>query len=78
MGDGGNELVFHALRLFDFQGHVVECVGQVSDFVVIALFNLHPIGACGDTLGHVGDAQHGVHDGGDKVEIGEVDNGQDY
>ena len=72
MGNRGDELGLHALRLLDFQGHVVDGVDQVPDLIVKFFFDLDAVGPSRDALGGVGDHAQGLHDGADKIEVGKV------
>ena len=72
VGDRGDELRLHALRLLDPQGHVVDGVGEVPHLVVELLFHLDAVASPGDPPGDAGDVLHRVHDGADEVDVGDV------
>ena len=77
MGDGGDELRLGLLRLLDFQGHIIDGVGELPYLVIELFLDLHPIAPVGNEPGGLCNAGQRLHNGADKVEIGEVDQGQD-
>ena len=72
MGDGGDELGLHALRLLDISGHIVDGVREIADLVVKLLLHLNAVAAGGDALGRGGDGNHGLHNGSHKVGAGDI------
>ena len=75
VGHRGDKFALQLLRLIDLHGHIVDGVDEVPDLVVGFLLHLDAVAAPGNALGDVGDARHRLYDGADKIEVGEVHNG---
>ena len=63
VGDGGDELGFHALTLADLAGHIVDVGHQLPHLVGVFVGDLDAVAAAGDALcrlGHGGDGCHHV------------------
>ena len=72
MGHGGDELRLELFRLVDLHGHVIDGVNEVPHLVIKFFLHLDAVGAAGDTLSRIRDGGDGLHDGADKVEVGEI------
>ena len=72
MGYRGNKVIFHALGTADFLRHMVNCITQVTDFIVIDLMQPHAIPSGSNFLGNDIDFHYRFHNGFDKIPVGQL------
>ena len=77
VGYRGDKLRLHAFGLFDPQGHVVDGVGEIAHLIVKLFLHLDAITPPGNPPGDAGDVFHRVHNGADKVNVGNIDQNED-
>ena len=70
MGKLGDELRLHFFVLTDLDGHFIDGIRQVLDFVVVFGFDLRTVAAVGDPLCLLRDLLHRGHDGTDEKGTG--------
>ena len=76
MGKLGDELRLHFFVLTDLDGHFIDGIRQVLDFVVVFGFDLRTVAAVGDPLCLLRDLLHRGHDGADEEGAGKQNDGQ--